>query len=280
LQAVERGVGIIGGQRLTMKVEVLLATINQTDDSVLDAMGVHSDVIVCNQNSTKSGFAEYIKADSRVRWYDFQEKGVGLNRNNALIRAEGDICLLADDDVQYFENYESTVLRAFEMNPEADVILFNIESPDGKKRSEDGKTRRINLHNCGKYGAVRIAFRRMSVIKNAIFFNQLFGGGCMFTAGEDTMFLRDCLRKKLRMIAVPDCILRLTDNRPSTWFEGYNQKFFEDFGSSYYCHYGSLAWAVTLLQLFRQRKKWLCDYPLWRAWSDARRGIVRYKRLR
>lgn len=263
-----------------MKLEVLLATINQTDDSVLDSMGVCTDVIVCNQTPERTDYLQYARGESWVRWYNFQEKGVGINRNNALMRASGDICLLADDDVRFFENYESTIVQAFEDHPEADVILFNIESPDGKKRATDGKTRKIHLHNCGKYGAVRIAFRRMSVIKNAIFFNQLFGGGCMFTAGEDTMFLRECLRKKLKVIAVPDCILRLTDLRPSTWFEGYNQKFFEDFGSSYHCHYGRLAPAVTLLQLIRQRRKWLQNYSIRQAWFDAQRGIARYKQLR
>lgn len=263
-----------------MKLEVLLATIHQTDDAVLDAMGVCTDVIVCNQIPGKTDYRCYERRKHTVRWYDFSEKGVGLNRNNALMRASGDICLLADDDVRYFEDYENTVLRAFEAHPDADVILFNIESPDGTRRTTDEKVRRIHLHNCGKYGAVRVAFRRMSVVKNAVFFNQLFGGGCMFTAGEDTMFIRECLRKKLKVIAVPECILRLTELRPSTWFEGYNQKFFEDFGSSYHCHYGRLAPAVTFLQLLRQRKKWLRQYPLRQAWADALTGIARFRQLR
>ncbi len=263
-----------------MKLEVLLATMNQTDDSVLSDMRVSSDVIVCNQNKSNTGYRQYIKDGYNVRWYDFQEKGVGLNRNNSLLRATADICLLADDDVLFDEHYERTVLNAFECNPKADVILFNIASASGEKRYKGSKVKKINLHNCGKYGAVRIAFRRMSVIKNAISFNQLFGGGCMFTAGEDTMFLRACLRSGLRMIAVPDCILQLTDIRPSTWFEGYNQKFFEDFGSSFYCHYGCLAEFMTFIQLIRRRNSWLKDYSLFKAWKHARDGIKKYKQLR
>ena len=74
-----------------MNLEVLLATIDQKDDSVLDEMKVKSDVIVCNQTNEKTDYRIYTKNDHQVRWYDFQERGVGLNRNNALLRATADI---------------------------------------------------------------------------------------------------------------------------------------------------------------------------------------------
>ena len=251
-----------------MKLEVLLATIDQTDDAVLDAIGLHSDVIVCNQNTEKTDYKVYTKNGYQVRWYDFQERGVGLNSNNALLRSTADICLLADDDVLYEENYDQIVLDAFEMNPKADVIMFNIYSPDGQKRSEAKGNIRVRVHNCGKYGACRIAFRR------------LFGGGCMFNAGEDIIFTKTCLDKGLHVITVPDCILRLTDQRPSTWFKGHNPAFYEDFGSGYYCNFGNLAYLITFLQLIRRRKKMINDYSFWKAWKHARDGIRKYKELK
>ena len=81
--------------------EVLLATMNQVDDSLIDKMNVHSDIIVCNQNMARFSFDEYEKNGYKVKWFDFCERGVGLNRNNALMRSTADICLLADDDVIY-----------------------------------------------------------------------------------------------------------------------------------------------------------------------------------
>lgn len=263
-----------------MKFEVLLATIDQTDDAVLDEMGVRSDVLVCNQNHEKTDYRVYTKNGYNVRWYDFQERGVGLNRNNALLRSTADICLLSDDDVLYEEDYVQTVLDAFEKNPKADVIIFNTYLDNNEKRSKAKKNIRVRVHNCGRYGAYRIAFRRMSVIKNAITFNQLFGGGCMFTAGEDVIFTKDCVEKGLHVIAVPECILRRVDRRPSTWYEGHNQKFYEDFGSGYYCNFGNLAVFMTFFQLIRRRKKMLGDYSFWEAWKYARIGIKKYKNLR
>lgn len=263
-----------------MKFEVLVATMDQPDDTFLDTMGMNSNAIVCNQNPDRTNYRAYQKDGRSIRWYDFQERGVGLNRNNALHRATADICLLSDDDVQFLPGYEERILQAFVRYPKADVIVFNIESADGTRRTNSTRAKQVHRYSCGKYGAVRIAFRRMSVVKNAISFNQLFGGGCMFTAGEDIIFLRTCIETGLRVIAVPDCILRLTDQRPSTWFQGHNQKFYEDFGSGYYCHFGSLAWLATFLQLIRRRKKMLGDYPFWKAWKHALDGIRKYKALR
>ena len=45
--------------RMPMRLEVLLATMDQTDDSVLDSIAVRSDVIVCNQTSVKTDYKKY-----------------------------------------------------------------------------------------------------------------------------------------------------------------------------------------------------------------------------
>ncbi len=262
-----------------MKLEVLLATMRQTDDRVLDNMAVTTDVVVCNQNEEKTDYRAYDRNGRQVRWYDFREKGVGLNRNNALLRATGDICILADDDITYTPDYEKTILRAFRENPDADMILFNIQSLPGEHRYVAKRKHRVQQHNCGKYGAVRIAFRRMSVIKNAICFNQLFGGGSMFTAGEDTMFIRDSLRKGLKVIAVPDCILKLNDTRPSTWFTGYDRKYFEDMGSSYYYHFHCLAVPCLVIQLIKRRKTLLQKTSFFQALRYMIHGVNKFRKL-
>lgn len=82
-----------------------------------------------------------------------------------------------------------------------------------------------------RFGAARIAFRRKSITKNGITFNLHFGGGTEYSAGEDTLFLHDCLRKGLKIVAVPDSIATLLENRESTWFKGYTDKYFLDRGA-------------------------------------------------
>ena len=87
----------------SMQIQVLVAAMNQKmqDYSLLDKMNIHSDVIVgnqCNYNSIEA--FEY--NGYRAIYLNFKERGVGLNRNNALMRATGDICLFADDDISIY----------------------------------------------------------------------------------------------------------------------------------------------------------------------------------
>ena len=42
------------------------------------------------------------------------------------MRATGDICLFADDDMIYVNDYSKLVENAFLENPTADVIIFNL----------------------------------------------------------------------------------------------------------------------------------------------------------
>lgn len=264
---------------MNKSLEILLATMNQEDDSLLDKMNVNSDIIVCNQNQKKFQKKIYKHKNYNVEWYDFTEKGVGLNRNNALMRSNADICLIADDDVTYINDYDKIIKRQFDENPQADVILFNIYSDSKNKRFICTKKMKINNFNCGRFGGVRIAFRRTKVIKNSISFNLLFGGGAQFTAGEDVMFIRDCIKKGLKVIAVPDYILKLREERESTWFNGYNEKFFRDLGASYVYHYGNFAYIFASIQLIRKKKIWLKYIDGKIAKKCIKEGIKKYKEL-
>ena len=41
-----------------------------------------------------------------IKIYSFDERGVGLSRNSALMRADADIIVFADSDVIYNDDYE------------------------------------------------------------------------------------------------------------------------------------------------------------------------------
>ena len=262
-----------------MRLEVLMAAMNQ-DKLLLDKINLESDIIVCNQcNGVAVGEEKFQYNDHNVLWFNFNEKGVGLNRNNALMRSSADICLIGDDDVTYMAGYAGVIVDAFEKNPKADVILFNVQPNDHYRPFVCKKKMKINFLNCGRFGGVRIAFRRMKVIKNAITFNLLFGGGTPYGAGEDVMFIEDCLRNGLKVIALPEEILSLRDERESTWFNGYDEKFFHDMGASYVYHYGRWALPVAYVQLLRHRKEYLKSISLKKALGLVKKGIKTYRNL-
>ena len=234
-----------------MDFQVLIATTNQTDHSLLKKMNINSDAIVGNQ-CDRNEIEEFEYNNHKIKYLSFNERGVGLNRNNALMRATADICVLADDDVVFFDDYEEIIKEQFQVNPKVDVIIFNIveEIPI---RYIIKKMHRIRYWNFMKYGAVRIAFRRERVTRRGISFNLHFGGGSEYSAGEDTLFLSDCLKKGLKILAVPVFISHLTNIRNSTWNEGYTSKYFMDKGALYAAV--SERWASLLCLQFSIRKR-------------------------
>lgn len=214
-----------------MSVQVLVATMNQTDYSLLDKMNIETSAIVCNQCG-KNDMTEFLRGGETVRWLSFNEKGVGLNRNNALMRANAEICLFADDDMVYVDGYADIVTKAFEQIQDADVIVFNLIEKV-PTRYVIPKICRVNRLNYLRYGTARVAVRLSSVKINGIYFNQCFGGGTEHCHGEDNLFLTACLDKGLRIYAYPAYIAELTEERESTWNTGADEKYLKDQGALY-----------------------------------------------
>lgn len=227
-----------------MTVQTLVVTTGQSDHSLLERMNLQTDALVGNQCG-RDEVERFVYRGRQIAWYSFCEQGVGLNRNNLLMRASADVCVLADDDLRFLEGYERHVRRWFARYPRADVLVFNLlEEASG--RYVNRKVFRVTARSYGKYGAARLAFRRESVIKKGICFHLLFGGGARYGAGEDSLFLRDCLQKGLYVLAVPDVLAEVLPGRPSSWFSGYHRKFFVDRGALFAALSPRLAWPLAL----------------------------------
>lgn len=211
-----------------MKIQVLVATMHQTDHSLLQKMNIQTDAIIGNQ-CDRNEIEEFEWNGHKIKYLSFAERGLSQNRNNALIRADADVCLLADDDMVYDDGYAKTVEDAFASYPDADVIVFNIKEPV-TQRYVIQKPMKVNYLNYLRYGSVRIAFRLNSVREHAITFNQCFGTGTPRGFGEDNLFLTACLNNKFRIYAIPQSIASLTEERDSTWFKGYDEKYLKNKG--------------------------------------------------
>ncbi|MCW1929091.1 glycosyltransferase [Bhargavaea beijingensis] len=235
-----------------MSVEVLITTMNQRNHEFMNKINIKTNAIVCNQTDC----FEEIKFElngNKIRFFSFNERGVGLNRNNGLMRAKGDILLIADDDLVFDDNYESKVLKNFEKFPKADVIIFNLKE-ENSKRYRIKKPFRVRRYNYMRFGAARLAIKTKKVTYNNIFFNIHFGGGTKISAGEDVLFLKECLDKGLVIMAVPDSLATLTNERDSTWFEGYNEKFFIDKGKLYKALSSNFSWLLAIRFCLKHRK--------------------------
>ncbi|NLB61863.1 MAG: glycosyltransferase family 2 protein [Clostridiales bacterium] len=207
-----------------MRVQVLLATMNKKDFSLIKEMNIHTDIVIANQADEFS----YSQIDS-AKLITTTFRGVGKNRNLALCYADVDILLFSDDDMRYVDGYEQIVIQAFERLKHADVIIFNTADV-GRETHNIKNTKRVRLWNFARHGTYRIAIRRSSLLKARLSFSEFFGGGAIYSSGEDSIFLRDALRKKLRIYTSPETIA-VVNQESSTWFNGYDEKFMFDKGA-------------------------------------------------
>ena len=88
-----------------------------------------------------------------------------------------------------------------------------------------------------RFGACRMAVRRQALVDNNITFSQCFGGGCEFSSGEDSLFLKSCFDAGLKVYS-HSYVLGTCCKDSSTWFVGHNEKYFYDKGVRYItlCH--------------------------------------------
>ncbi len=234
-------------------IEVLVASLNQKDTSLIESMNVKTDAIIANQ-ANNYDYINVMKDSQRCQMITTPYRGVGKNRNIALFAAKADICLIADDDILYYDNYKEIVSEAFHKLKDADIIIFNIEDCENNGRRVNKKVKRLKWYNLLNYGAVRIAFKRQSIVNNSILFSTAFGGGAVYSAGEDSLFLIEAYRKKLHIYTYPKTILKLQESE-STWFKGFDEKYFYDKGKFLAVAFPKLKWLLVPVFLLKECKK-------------------------
>ena len=235
-----------------MKLQLLISAVNRNPKELMEKMNVNSDAVLINQCDC-FGYEEFSWRGNTVRAYSFKEKGVGLSRNNALMRADGDISLFADEDICYTDDYVQKVIGEFEKHPEADMLLFNVDVCEARRTYHTDSFGKVGLHNCGRYAAYSFALRTEVMHRKNVAFSLLFGGGAKYSNGEDSLFIRDCIKSGMRVYKTPVTIGR-EEERESTWFSGYHEKFFFDRGVLYEHLYGKLAKPIALRFLLKHKE--------------------------
>ena len=115
-----------------MTLELLVSCVAKDVHELVKTMNIESDAIIVNQKSDYS-FEEFDYKGRRIKSLSMQEKGVGLSRTTALQRASADIVLFSDEDIVYDTGYTEKVVKAFEDNPKADIILFNVVVEESRR---------------------------------------------------------------------------------------------------------------------------------------------------
>lgn len=233
-----------------MDLEVLLSCMFEKGFSIINRSNLASSkVLVINQTNIEK---ELIETKNNCTMISCNERGLSKSRNKALNYATGDICLISDNDEYFDKDFEQKIKNAYQSNPEADIIIFQLEGLNKKLGSVERKMKKLDLF---RVSSQQISFKRESIIKNNLKFDELLGAGTNNGGGEENKFLLDAFKKHLNIYFIPENIAKLNEQNTSTWFHGYNKKYFYDWGKTIrYIMGGAFAFFYGFYVAFTKRK--------------------------
>ena len=259
-----------------MKVQVLISTMNQKDFEVLNRLCVESDAVVVNQCDEES--TDYIEYNGfKVCWINSKSRGLSHSRNLALYYSDADICLLCDDDEVLTKNYVEILCNAYDVYREADIITFNFKAYRGGVRQlkrNRNKNRKSPFYRY--YTSMAISFRRMSIKKNGLFFNELIGAGTRYGCGEESLFINKCRKNGLQIYERVEEICSV-DFSKSSWFNGFNENFYFNIGIFLRMAYGKFALLFALY--YMKHAKSITNLGGATIFSNIIRGVKHYDEL-
>ncbi len=196
-----------------MHLEFLISTTNKNSSSFLEQIFQNIEKleskIVCINQCIDISIPELPTSDKPIKIISVQEKGVSRSRNKAIKYAEGDICVIGDDDLIYLKDCEKQIKMVYENNPDVDVALFQIITPKRKpyKKYHSKPYELKSPFKMMRVSSVEITFRRNRILEKNIQFNENLGLGAPFTKGEEAFFIKDCIKKGLKIRYFPTPIV-------------------------------------------------------------------------
>lgn len=261
-------------------VEILLATVKADAKSLIKDMNIQSPVVIASQGNEWRVETDTVDNVS-YRVFRTATRGVGINRNIALTMAREEFLLFADDDVVYSDGYEEEIIQAFDKKPSCDVLILRMKfTKNNQVYDEDCfQTKRIHMLNGLSYGTYQIAVRRKAIERTNIHFTHLFGGGCRFSCGEDSLFLIDCFRKGLKVYTY-NYLLGTNRKDSSSWYTGMNEKYYFDKGVFLSLAFPKAKYLLLVYYAIRLHDDKEKDFGFIKKICLMRQGIKNYKSMK
>ncbi|MBQ0143159.1 MAG: glycosyltransferase [Prevotellaceae bacterium] len=197
-----------------------------------------------------------------VRLFTMQGQGLSRNRNNALIRTEGDIVLIGDDDCRYSNEYFDNIIKTYK-RCNADIILFELNDlmPENvyqqvqeKPYPKTSMSYKKAMRHKGYYPcSCEMTLSRKAIEVGNIKFNEDFGlGSGRYICGEESVLIKDAEKQGLKVMFEPKVIVDTPRTTTGT-------KFLSD----------------TRVQIAKGATFKYC-YPKWEAWIRCWKEALHY----
>lgn len=190
------------------KVSVIVPTVGDRKTEIIrlfesivcqDYKAVEVVVVAQDNFDTISNLCGLYSSQLNIVYVQTNKKGLSRARNIGVKESSGEILLLSDDDCWYERRAIGRVVAFFDHNEDIDILLTQIYDPIAnvlyKAYPVDSRklTRPTELLS---KSSIEIAYRRRGQI---ISFDELFGLGGVYVAGEENDFLIRSLKGNKRI---------------------------------------------------------------------------------
>ena len=259
-------------------LEILISTTKKNNLDFIENIFFENNqhnfpIVIVNQSGIINGSDK-----KNIRIINSDTKGLSKSRNLAIKNSSKKYCLLADDDIIYKSGFYEIIEDAFEENLNSDVITFMMVDESGKHFKKYPNIIKHNYRSIRSVNSVVIAFKRESIIKNNIQFDALFGLGATFNTGEEYIFLRNCIQKKLTVLFYPKIILQ--HKSISSGKLAFKDKNIFARAAIFYKFYGYLSYLKLVHHIYLLKKKNMIRWKqVFNKFTVGLDGIKKFKSL-
>lgn len=197
-------------------IEILIATMNQINFDFLEAMFLFSDFkdfsfLIINQTSDDK---QLISNFDNVKVVNSFNKGLSKSRNLAIELATKALLILTDDDVVFQPGFELHVLKAFNTDDSHDGFRFEFLNGKGNLAKKYPKhfEEKLSQFEILNTSSVELIFKKESIKRVNLKFDENFGLGTDFAMGEEAIFVADAVKKGLKIGFVPEILVAHAHN--------------------------------------------------------------------
>lgn len=263
-------------------ITVLVSTMNRSNLNFFREMNIKTPAIIVNQLPQSNLVQDDYIDRGRVKLINTKNRGISNSRNLLLENANNKISIVADDDMRFVDDYPQIIETAYRRNPDADLICFQVprvgKNAEMRQKTYSPKKKSLSYLDSMKISSVEMTFKTESIKNAGIRYNPNIGAGTQFLNGEENQFLFDCLRAGLKILYIPVKIATV-DVSESSWFEGFNEHYFESTGAKFYnmthTYYHLLIWQFAL----RKRKLYANQFSMGEVIQLMYDGVDKYKNL-
>ncbi len=189
---------------MSKKISVLIPTLGMREielkrlfESLMNQKYDNLEVVVVVQDNHDAAkrICDLYSNELDIIFVQTNKKGLSQARNLGLINSTGEIILLSDDDCWYENNAMKYISDFFAANSEIDILLTQIYDPITKSPYKEYPKEAAVLKKAMELlskSSVEIAFKGKEI---NLKFDEAFGLGAKYTAGEENDFLICALKK-------------------------------------------------------------------------------------